>query len=314
MASIQEIAHIAQSQYGLLTRQQLLDAGTSASQIRTLMKNGHLIKKGYGIYKIFGAPENWIYKAYLATLVCGEQSYLSHESVLMLHKLLDDNGSDRYRKRRPDDRKHLIHVIARRPEFHTSEIFYHRSTYLDTLDRSTETYGIRHVTIERALIDCCQQLSRFEIDVAIDRALSQKKISIPRMHFLLGRLHSAPGREKKKIRTIFEPYITLDTSTGVESSLEKKVETTLNQVAQGLVRQHNINIKGKKYRLDFALPDHKIAIEVDGFAFHRSRMQFDNDRRRQNDLISRGWKILRVTADFTEDEIINAYLNLKTNT
>lgn len=73
--------------------------------------------------------------------------------------------------------------------------------------------------------------------------------------------------------------------------------------------QSEITLKGKRYRLDFAIPSHKVAIEVDGFEFHRNRMQFDNDRVRQNALISAGWKIVRITATFTDNQIGDAVIS-----
>ncbi|MGH8961530.1 MAG: endonuclease domain-containing protein [Jatrophihabitantaceae bacterium] len=53
--------------------------------------------------------------------------------------------------------------------------------------------------------------------------------------------------------------------------------------------------------VDIALPDKKIAIEVDGWAYHSDVERFQRDRTRQNDLVALGWTILRFTwADLTE--------------
>lgn len=48
-------------------------------------------------------------------------------------------------------------------------------------------------------------------------------------------------------------------------------------------------------RLDFAHPGARIAIEVDGRAFHSSSEAFESDRQRQNWLVSSGWTVLRFT-------------------
>lgn len=48
-------------------------------------------------------------------------------------------------------------------------------------------------------------------------------------------------------------------------------------------------------RLDFAFPDAKVAVEVDGHRFHATRARFDADRRRDRDAIRSGWQIIRVT-------------------
>jgi len=47
--------------------------------------------------------------------------------------------------------------------------------------------------------------------------------------------------------------------------------------------------------IDFALTSLRIAIEVDGRAFHSDRHSFERDRRRQNRLVLDGWLVLRFT-------------------
>ena len=52
---------------------------------------------------------------------------------------------------------------------------------------------------------------------------------------------------------------------------------------------------GELYRLDFAWPDFRIAVEYDGYAAHAERR--DQDRRRDEDLAGRGWLVIRATID-----------------
>ncbi|HEY5842042.1 MAG TPA: DUF559 domain-containing protein, partial [Mycobacterium sp.] len=49
------------------------------------------------------------------------------------------------------------------------------------------------------------------------------------------------------------------------------------------------------YVVDIAFRGRKIAIEVDGFAFHTDAEVFQHDRNRQNYLVLNGWQILRFT-------------------
>ncbi|MEH6382820.1 MAG: DUF559 domain-containing protein, partial [Dietzia cercidiphylli] len=52
---------------------------------------------------------------------------------------------------------------------------------------------------------------------------------------------------------------------------------------------------GLPYRLDFAFPEHKVAVEYDG-AGHRDAAQHGNDVRRLNRLRAAGWTVITVTA------------------
>jgi very-short-patch-repair endonuclease len=55
------------------------------------------------------------------------------------------------------------------------------------------------------------------------------------------------------------------------------------------------------YKVDVAFPKQKVAIETDGWAFHSSQQDFQNDRERQNKIALLGWQVLRFTwLDLTE--------------
>jgi very-short-patch-repair endonuclease len=56
-----------------------------------------------------------------------------------------------------------------------------------------------------------------------------------------------------------------------------------------------------RYKVDVGFPKAKVAIEVDGWAFHSSQEDFQIDRERQNYISLLGWKVLRFTwLDLTE--------------
>lgn len=63
--------------------------------------------------------------------------------------------------------------------------------------------------------------------------------------------------------------------------------------------QANFPVAG--YKIDIAFPALKVAIEVDGLAFHSDADVFVADRQRQNIITLGGWKVLRFTwMDLTE--------------
>jgi very-short-patch-repair endonuclease len=55
------------------------------------------------------------------------------------------------------------------------------------------------------------------------------------------------------------------------------------------------------YKVDVGFPGPKVAIEVDGFAYHSGPAEFQIDRERQNSIALLGWQVLRFTwLDLTE--------------
>jgi very-short-patch-repair endonuclease len=58
---------------------------------------------------------------------------------------------------------------------------------------------------------------------------------------------------------------------------------------------HVVTTSARTYELDFALVEHRIDIEVDGWAFHGGRAAFEADRIRDTELVAIGWLVLRFT-------------------
>lgn len=56
-------------------------------------------------------------------------------------------------------------------------------------------------------------------------------------------------------------------------------------------------VPGRKFRIDIAFPEHRLALESDGWAYHgRFLGDFVRDRERQNLLCIHGWRVLRFSA------------------
>ena len=70
------------------------------------------------------------------------------------------------------------------------------------------------------------------------------------------------------------------------------------------VQQHQVEIDGHRYRLDFAWPDRRIFLEGQGFGFHSMASDLDSDARRQNTLVADGWLPIELTWRMPEDEIL----------
>lgn len=62
-------------------------------------------------------------------------------------------------------------------------------------------------------------------------------------------------------------------------------------------REYQGAVPGRRYRIDIALVEEKVAIEVDGWQYHgKFKSAHESDRERQNHLAVGGWLVLRFTA------------------
>jgi very-short-patch-repair endonuclease len=84
--------------------------------------------------------------------------------------------------------------------------------------------------------------------------------------------------------------------SGAEAESERLLaELLLSAGIAGHQLNFPVRVGNRIYRIDAAFPHHRVAIEVDGYAYHSDRRQFQRDRERQNDLVAAGWRIIRVT-------------------
>jgi hypothetical protein len=140
----------------------------------------------------------------------------------------------------------------------------------------------------------------------VDDALRRGVLSLRGLDRVVRHLHRrAPGRSPKALIAVLTDRVPGYHPSG--SALEDWViECLVEGGLQPPERQFKVTIDRRTYYLDLAYPDAKLAIEVDGFDFHRARAAFDADRRRQNDLVAAGWTVLRFTSRSTAREIVEA--------
>ncbi|MER5424086.1 DUF559 domain-containing protein [Streptosporangium roseum] len=90
------------------------------------------------------------------------------------------------------------------------------------------------------------------------------------------------------------------TTSPIESSFWKAHKRQKQPALCDLVCQHPV--LGGRYRIDFAIPDKKIGIELDGYTWHSSKEAFTKDRQRQRELEADGWRIIRFSgAEVNQD-------------
>lgn len=228
-------------------------------------------------------------RAATALLWAGEETVLTGHTSAWLHGCTAaDQGT--------------IHVLSsydRRARKRPGIAFHNGS--LDKVDIGT-VHGLRVVGLPFAIAEILCTAPRATALACVDQALAH-----------------APSQDRARVReeighrldTRLDPrgrrrgWAVLELATGMpESPAESAL--LLAVVDGGLpvpVAQHPIlDIEGReRYRLDFAWPDPKIALEYDGYAAHEGRSE--RDAARDQDLARRGWLVIRVTAADLRDPV-----------
>jgi very-short-patch-repair endonuclease len=147
------------------------------------------------------------------------------------------------------------------------------------------------VTRDRALVDLARHLPFEEARRLVFRA-AQVRGSAATMALLeraadLARGHSGAGRVRALVAEL---------ATGAHSDAENLLLSLLVEAGfTGYVANLPVRLGGVAVRIDVAFPQARLAIEVDGRAFHSSPQRFQHDRTRQNRLVAGGWRVLRFT-------------------
>jgi very-short-patch-repair endonuclease len=210
-----------------------------------------------------------------AVLAYGEGAVLSHRAALALHDLrpipwgpVDVSVEARSRRSRPGIRVHSVETL------HAND--------------RTEIDSIPVTEIHRALLDYAEIASRQQLRHAIDAGLRQEVLDQWKFDALFERSHGRHGL--KPLRAVLDEI--KGPAPWTDSELERAMLALIRQAGlpEPLTQQV---LEGE--RVDLFWPDANLVVEVDGYEFHKSRAQFENDRRRDAKLMVAGYRVLRVT-------------------
>ncbi len=169
----------------------------------------------------------------------------------------------------------------------------HRSVTLTPADITTVD-GIPVTTVARTALDLAAVVHRRAVERALDQAEILEVYDLRAFADQLARNPHHPGAGT--LRAILATHTAGTTATW--SELE---ELCLEATRVAAVEAPEVNAwvdpgDGEPaVRVDFVWRRQRVAVEVDGYRFHRSRGALENDTRRDQRLTLAGWRPLRVT-------------------
>lgn len=282
MSLFDRAAHVAAAQHGALTRAQLRACGVSDQELRTLGAKGVLIRAQPRVYLVASHPRTWEQRLMIATLVAGSLAVASHRSAAGLWRL------DRFR------RQHLEVTAPAPAPRRPPAIRLHESTEPTSRDR-TVCEGIPVTTPSRTIIDLGRYLGATRLTALLDDAVRRDLTSYEAVHHRFAELAGRGRRGSVVVREVLSARQL--GSIAPDSPLEDRVRRLL--VGAGIpepVLHHRVGCEELTYVLDLAWPERLVALECDGFRFHRTPEQLAWDDERRNRLGLRGWLVLHTTS------------------
>jgi very-short-patch-repair endonuclease len=163
-------------------------------------------------------------------------------------------------------------------------------------DETDQEDGIPVTTPARTLFDLAAVVTPAQLEAAFNEAEYRRLTSAVSLDALLARY---PGRRgTQAIRRVL---------TNHRKNGETRTRSELERALIGLLDAHDlprprINRNTDHGELDATWPEHRLSVEVDGWAAHGTRKAFEDDRARDRALVVAGWRVIRLTWRQLEDE------------
>ena len=269
---------IAARAHGVVTRQELLEAGVSEDAITARLRSGALLRQHPGVYRVgHGAPS--VEAGYTAAVkACGDGAVLGGLAAAWAWGLLRGRAAPRPETIAPTVRR--VRGVNTR-----------RARRIDRREVTTWK-GIPITTVARTLVDLAGLLSFDALARACHEAGVRHRTTPAQVEIVLARCPNRPGARKLKRVLRGEARVTL-------STLEKRFLALLRAV--GLPLPETNRPAGTK-RVDCRWPDHRVTVELDSYRYHSSRHAWEQDRRREREARARGDEFRRYTyGDVVED-------------
>ena len=269
-----DIQILVDAQGGVATTAQLL-AVLSRSRLDTHIRNGLLLKVWPGVYSI-NEPNTLIRLSGL-DLRAGEPVAMCMGTAAAAYGFDTEDVVD-------------LHVLN--PDGHqlrnSDGLFVHRRDGAPI----TEIGGRLATSPDWTAVEVARGLRRTRALATLDAALRSGACHS------WGLLAAAEGQAGRRGIVAVRKLIPL-ASAEAESPMES--EARLAMLDGGLpmpVLQYVIvDRSGRKWRLDFAWPDRKVAVEYDGFAWHSDPDSFHRDRQKRAALQEIGWAVVSIVSD-----------------
>lgn len=267
---------LAERQWGLVTRAQLLAAGVTHREIRTRLRNGLFLPEHPGVYRV-GHRAPCIEAIYLAAVLgSGAGALLSGRAGGHLLGLVPGAAP-------------VPEVIAR-GERRLRGVITHRAR--SSNPDATTWRGIPVTSVAWTLVDLAGVLPSAALARAAHEAGIRHDVGPDDVDRVLRRRPTAPGR-RELIRVLHgDAPVTM-------SVLERDF---LRLVRGAGLPMPVVNRRAGGRRVDCRWPAHRLSVELDSYRHHRSRQAWERDRRRERDARARGDEFRRYTHGDVNEE------------
>lgn len=261
------LTRLAARQHGVVSLAQAEALGFTRSDVFRRVRAGRLDRVLPRTLRVAGAPGSLEQRAMAATLWAGPDAVASHETAAALWRIAAPG---------PGAHVSMPRKCGAAPPGTTVHV-----SAVPRRDRG-RLRGVPVTGVARTLLDLAAQWPDEHVVRAVEESVLGGLVSAEQVDGVVRRNQGRRGcsRLARSLRT------------AGTSVLERRVDALLRGSGLPLhVREHAV----EAFRLDFAWPRSRVAVEADGRRWHSSTADFERDRSKSNVLTAKGWRVLRVT-------------------
>jgi very-short-patch-repair endonuclease len=270
-STVEEIlARLAGRSHGVVTRQELLNAGVTRHEIRQRVDTGALIRVHRAVFRVGHQAPSLEARYMAAVKACGEGSLLCGRAAAHLLGLV----------KRPPSLPEVLTGTQRRPR----GVVTHHIRSSDPRD-ATEWRGVPVTTVPRTLIDLAAVLDAPALARAFHEAVVKHRIKPEAVEAVLARRRNWPGAHTLR-RVIWG---------GEPVSLSKLESSFIALLRRARLPLPSTNIPVGAYYVDCRWPDQRLTVELDSYRYHGTRYAWEMDIDRERQARARGDEFRRYT-------------------
>jgi hypothetical protein len=269
-----EIGDLAERQHRVVAHRQLIALGFGLGAIQHRLKNGSLYQLYRGVYAVGCRSVSLRGRIMAAVLACGPGAVASHQTAALLHGL------------RPSSRSVVDVTVPGRTRRGRRGIAVHAVRAFHPEDRAIVD-GVPVTSVARTLLDLAEVLRPRQLGRVVEEAEKLRLFDLGAVDRVCARSRGRRGLKPlaHAIAAYREPPIT-------QSELERIFVEVCD--AAGIARpEMNVIVAGRV--VDAVWHEPRLVVELDSRTHHLTTAAFEEDRRRDADLMLAGYRVLRIT-------------------
>jgi very-short-patch-repair endonuclease len=270
----ERIAAVARHQRGRIATRQLRAIGVGPASVDWLVGRGRLLPSLRCVFLVGHSAPVELGAETEALLSVREGAALSHWTAAALLSLWTPAP------------KVVEVTLDDAPAARNQGVTVHRSRILESHDIWIRK-GLPVTSPSRTLLDIAPRATDRQLELAFDRGISERTLSVSHVRDVLSRAGGHPGRGRLAVLVDQEQ----DASTMTKSEAEERM---LALVREAGLPTPIVGFPFGVWTLDFYWPKARFAVETDGYQYHSSRYRFERDRRKDNDLRRADIEVMRL--------------------